>query len=225
MGSEQGLGFSPWISGYQFTGMDHSKCLGERLKPNPVKRNAKHSFYPFLCRMHSFHTLLLETFCTLALQTRRKLFRVWTSSKHLVKDSCHVQGKAKFPRERLPQTKCLFPANWDGRRGPCQGPHCLLPGPLHLDVFHAVLRGLGRHTLDLWLQSLPAEGHSHISALLDLGCGQHTPAQVVGQPCVGGGRYLNRKPFKSELREIPGLFLTSHVARICYLAFLIGKAV
>lgn len=189
MGSEQGLGFSPWISGYQFTGTDHSKCLGERLKPNPVKRNAKHSFYPFLCRMHSFHTLLLETFCTLDLQTRRKLFRVWTSSKHLVKDSLPLLPCTGESQVRKGDTSsdqiCLFPANWDGRRGPCQGPHCLLPSPLHLDVFHAVLRGLGRHTLDLWLQSLPAEGHSHISALLDLGCGLHTPAQVVGQPCVG----------------------------------------
>lgn len=54
----------------------------------------------------------------------------------------------------------------------------------HLYSLHAVLRGLGRHTLDLRLEPLPAEGHSHVPTLLDLRRGQHTPVQVVGQPCV-----------------------------------------
>lgn len=69
--------------------------------------------------------------------------------------------------------------------------HCSPTGPIcpsghgpHLDAFHAVLRGLGRHTLDLWPEPLPAEGHSHVPTLLDLRSRQHTPVQVVGQPCV-----------------------------------------
>lgn len=123
MGSELGLGFSPWISGYQVTGMDHSKCLGERLKPNPAKRNAKHSFYPFLCRMHSFHTLLLETFCTLDLQTRRKLFRVWTSSKYLVKDSlpllpCTGESQVRKGETSSDQMPLSSQLGWETRTMP-----------------------------------------------------------------------------------------------------------
>lgn len=103
----------------------------------------------------------------------------------------------------------------------------LLWGWPHLDPLHAVLGRLGRHTLDLRLEPLPAEGHSHVSTLLDLGSGQHTPAQVVGQTCVGvnmcspvcspasevgakhgpwgrgqEGWHLSRKNLESDTREI-----------------------
>lgn len=64
-----------------------------------------------------------------------------------------------------------------------QVPFCPSGHGPHLDSFHAVLGGLGRHTLDLRPEPLPAEGHSHVPALLDLRSGQHTPVQVVGQPC------------------------------------------
>lgn len=70
--------------------------------------------------------------------------------------------------------------------------HCHCPsgrGP-HLDPFHAVLGRLGRHALDLWLEPLPAEGHGHVSTLLDLRSGQHTPTQVVGQACVRSCSHL-----------------------------------
>lgn len=111
----------------------------------------------------------------------------------------------------------------------------LLWGWPHLDPLHAVLGRLGRHTLDLRLEPLPAEGHSHVSTLLDLGSGQHTPAQVVGQTCVGvnmcspvcspasevgakhgpwgrgqEGWHLSRKNLESDTREIVALSLVSY---------------
>ena len=102
----------------------------------------------------------------------------------------HCHRRLSFPQA------ALYPPDQAGRgRASKDYPrhcHCLPTWPAlpsgcssHLDLFHALLGGLGRHTLDLWLEPLPAEGHSHVSTFLDLGRGQHTPAQVVGQPCVG----------------------------------------
>lgn len=47
----------------------------------------------------------------------------------------------------------------------------------YLDFLHAVGQRVPKDTLDVWSQTFTLEGNSHISTLLLLTAGQHTPPQ------------------------------------------------